>query len=418
MTPRTLLVSADYLDPERPGGSARMAWESARGLAGRGHLVRLAAGLPEPPPAHAEGTFRAEWFPYPPRGRFLPTRARRLAADVRRVTRACLGGVRPDAVIAQQPLTARWIADLPELRGVPIVYVFHSPWHREYELNAGIGVPDAAPPGLSGRLRIGIGGLIRRRWEGKIVREAARVLTLSDSMAREAVAAHGIPYGAIGRIPGGVDLGRFHPAAPQEGVRARLGLPTDGLLLLTARRLVPRMGLPTLVRAFAGLAADFPTARLALCGTGPLEERLRGQVAALGLAGRVTLCGHLPEELLPDALRSADLVVVPSATLEGFCLSMAEALACGVPVLATPVGGMAEVLSGFDRRCLAAGTDEAALAAGIRHLLGDAELRADLGRRGAAFAVERFGWPGVAARLEDEVGHVLGSRPGTAAGSA
>lgn len=380
---RTILTVTDYLDPERPGGAARVAWELARALAARGHTCPIAAGLTLPIPPREEGNLHAAWFAH------APTRPWRMRGEVRRTVEKLLAGRRPDALILHQPLTAWMVGGMPELADVPAVYFFHSPWHREYELNR-----DA--PGL--RTRLGSG--LRRFVEGRVLRRVARVATLSAYMAEEARAAHGLDPARFVRIPGGVDLARFHPVAQDPALRRELGLPERGPLILTARRLVPRMGLLDLVEAFALLAGVFPDASLAVCGIGPQEAELRAAIAARGLGTRAFLCGHVAEERLPDVLRLADLFVVPSRDLEGFGLALLEAMACGVPVLATPVGGMVEILHAFDRRCLADAIGPLALAAGMRRWLADLPLRAEIGPRAAEFVRRTHTWDAAAAALE------------------
>lgn len=376
------LVIADYLDPELPGGSARVAWETARALAARGHDVRLAAGRARACPPACEGGLRADWFVWP--GVLgLPGRVRTAVARL-------LGDGPPDVVLAHQPLSAALALGLPALRGVPLLYVFHSPWHLEYEWNRG-----------RDRWSSWLGSWVRRAIERRVVGRAARIFTLSEAMAREASAAHpGLDPTRLARLPGGVDPGRFRPGPRDPAVRRELGIPEDAVLVLSARRLVPRTGLVPLVEAFARLAQDIPAAFLAIAGSGPAEESVRAVIARHGLGRRVVLSGALPEARLPAVLREADLFVMPSQGLEGLGLALLEAMACGVAVLGTPVGGMAELLRAFDGRCLTAGTDPAELERGLRRFLIAPDLRTEIGIRAAAFARAGRAWENGARALE------------------
>ena len=97
------------------------------------------------------------------------------------------------------------------------------------------------------------------------------------------------------------------------------GLPEDAFpLLLSIRRLVPRMGLENLVAAFPNVRAVFPKAKLVIGGRGPLIESLEAQVRTLGISDAVTFAGFIAEEEVVDYYRGADLFVLPTLSLEGF----------------------------------------------------------------------------------------------------
>jgi glycosyltransferase involved in cell wall biosynthesis len=180
-----------------------------------------------------------------------------------------------------------------------------------------------------------------------------------------------VPARKVRLIPGGVDLGRFRPLEEpaRRARKAALGIPPGAPLLLSVRRLVPRMGLENLLPAFGLLLREFPALHLALGGSGPLEGRLRSLAASLGLAARVRFLGYVPEPDLPGLYAAADLFVLPTTTLEGFGLVTLEALACGTPVVGTPVGATPEILGGIDRTLVAAGATAPALAEAAGRLL-------------------------------------------------
>lgn len=102
-----------------------------------------------------------------------------------------------------------------------------------------------------------------------------------------------------------------------------------------------------LLQALTIVKQKVPDIWLAIAGKGPLRDTLEQQVADLNLTHHVKFLGYLPDEQLPIAYQAADLTVVPSQALEGFGLILLESLACGTPVLCTPVGGMPEVLQPF-----------------------------------------------------------------------
>jgi SAM-dependent methyltransferase len=145
-------------------------------------------------------------------------------------------------------------------------------------------------------------------------------------------------------IGGGVDLARFRPAEDRRAARASLGLALDRPLLFTVRNLEARMGLDTLLEAMAALVRRRPDALLLIGGSGSHRALLEERVAALGLDKHVTFLGFVPDAELPRYYQAADVFVLPTRELEGFGLVTAEALACGTPVLGTPVGATPELL--------------------------------------------------------------------------
>jgi glycosyltransferase involved in cell wall biosynthesis len=154
------------------------------------------------------------------------------------------------------------------------------------------------------------------------------------------------------RIPGGADLERFQPAPDRDAVRQRLGLAISAKVLLTVRRLVPRMGIDALIGAMPGILKVQTDAILVVCGTGPMRKGLEQLAKDLGVSDSIVFKGYIPDELLPLYYQAADLFILPTRALEGFGLSTVEALACGTPVAGTSIGATAEILSDLDARFL------------------------------------------------------------------
>lgn len=177
---------------------------------------------------------------------------------------------------------------------------------------------------------------------------------------------------------GGIDRTLFHPATTDPAPWS--------WRLITTGRFDRRKGFETVIRALPLLP---PAATLACWGRGGGDERerLEGIVAELGLTDRVTF-GSLEREDLPDEYRSADAMVFPSIWAEPFGLVPVEAMACGVPVLATGVGGSAEFLEDGVNCLLFPAEDHVALAERIRRLSDDPGLRERLVTAGLRTAAE------------------------------
>ena len=172
-------------------------------------------------------------------------------------------------------------------------------------------------------------------------------------------------------------------------VRAELGINEETALLVTASRLAPQKALDVLLRALAMLSGD---AALAVLGEGPLEYELRATAAEMGVSERVRWLGFRPD--LPDYLAAADVFVL-SSIWEGVPLAAQEAIQLEVPVVATDVGGMPELIEDRVSGRLVPARDPGALASALDETLRSHELRARYVERAAAdlernFSTERM----------------------------
>ncbi|MBV8883055.1 MAG: glycosyltransferase family 4 protein, partial [Chroococcidiopsidaceae cyanobacterium CP_BM_RX_35] len=140
-------------------------------------------------------------------------------------------------------------------------------------------------------------------------------------------------------------------------------------ILFTPRRLVQRMGLDKLLTAIAQIKPRLPDIWLAIAGLGPQQTLLRQQATDLGLNDHVRFLGFLPDDQLPLAYQAANLSVMPSQNLEGFGLTLLESLACGTPILCTPVGGMPEILAPFSPDLITSSYQATAIAERLEELL-------------------------------------------------
>jgi len=208
----------------------------------------------------------------------------------------------------------------------------------------------------------------------------------------------GFPAQQIVYLPNGIDVHEFRPSEePKSQVRQRLGLPVGGSLLVFTGRLRQVKNLNPLLDALALLSADFPAAHLVLVGEGSERGRLEQHAAELGLGERVRFIGGVDD--VRPYLHAADLFVLPSLK-EGLSNSMLEAMACGLPVVATAVGGASDLIRPGENGVLltpAPSPDE--IAAALRPLLNDPALCREMGRRARQTVVETCSFEVVGERL-------------------
>jgi glycosyltransferase involved in cell wall biosynthesis len=273
----------------------------------------------------------------------------------------------------------------------PYVYSFHAPVHRELLLERHTSYP------LGRRVQpVAVEGL--RRAERFVVRRASRIIVLSEYARSELRLLDPRAAERATLIAGGIDTGRFNPGPGRRDEWSRLAEP----LIFTARRLTPRTGVLELLQAMPIILRSLPRARLAIAGTGRSESLLRREVARLSLESSVCFLGRISDASLVNSYRSADLVVMPSQALEGFGLTTAEALACGTPVVGTPIGATPELLAGIDPALVATDATPEGIAAAIIRLLGDLDLMQAIRQRLRQFVDNDLSWQSVAPRYLDE----------------
>jgi glycosyltransferase involved in cell wall biosynthesis len=182
-------------------------------------------------------------------------------------------------------------------------------------------------------------------------------------------------------------------------LRARWGM--EGPSFVTVRNLVARTGVDLLVDAFARVRAAHSDAGLWIGGAGPMEGAIAARVRDLGMRDAVRLLGFVPDADLADLYRAADCFVLPTRFLEGFGLVTLEALGCGTPVVATPVGANPETVGDWRREAVVAGADADSLAAGMLRMLDALGKDAAGIRRSCAAYAGDFRWERHAKRLEE-----------------
>lgn len=229
---------------------------------------------------------------------------------------------------------------------------------------------------------------------------AGGIITRSGSLS-VLLAEAGVAREKLHPVHNGVDTRVFH-GGDQAEARAALGLPAEGRWLLFVGNLLPVKDPAFLLRAFQKIATAHPGARLALAGRGALRESLEKTAADLGISGRVRFLGPQDAAQIGAWMRAADLFCMTSRN-EGLPNVILESQACGLPVVATDVGGIREVVDEPWKGSLVPLDDlDAWVAAALDHLSQPAG-RARLSQLGMARA-----WPNVAAIYEQHLQNALG----------
>jgi glycosyltransferase involved in cell wall biosynthesis len=381
---RRLLVAS--LSPARGG----MEWHAetvAAGAAAAGWHVTFAAPDVEPlrpviDRLRAGGVTHAR----------VPPAARRRADHIRAVTGfvAVLARTRPDVALLDLPWPRFAFGQLLScsLLAVPTVVVFQ------------------LVPGDVEALRRQIEP---RGWLFRLAKRRQTWIAVSEHARSTVSRLFAAPVGSIGRIYNGVDVARYAGEASADEVsriRASLGIGPDEIMILTVGRLTAQKGLGDLLSAFAKASPSRPFARLLIAGDGPERDHLEGLIASLDLRDRVRLLGNV--ERPDDLYRSADLFVLASR-YEGFPFAMLEAMAAGLPVLATRFGGADEMVEhGRDGLLVPAG-DVDGLADAIGVALDDRGRMTEMARS-ARLKAQRFSSTGMVEQTLAVLDHAASGR--------
>ena len=390
---RNLYLPADF-------GGNRYPWEVTERLARRGHEVVVITGSP------------SRWI-HPPGVRLVTYRASRRtplhtfltnAYGAQRATQALLRGWRPDVVVHSSPETAYWYYRRTERRTrPPSIYIYHSRF-----------VSDAVDR-LSSQVwpLSTIGHLTRRimdRVEVLDYTSPDAIVAVSPFSKTELEERLGGPDPRIEVIPTGVDTNAFRPG-DRASARRELRIPDEAQVIMAVGRLVPVKRYDRAIDALAMLrrSGSGPDYRLIVVGGGPERVSLGERVRAAGLGDAVRFDGFRQGDELRTRYAAANLVLCTS-NFENWSLSLLEALACGVPVLGVPNGGIPQLLATVDKGLILADSEPTTAAAAIRSLIADRARLAELGAMARRIAVSHYDWDVVVERLESSFRRILLAR--------
>jgi len=198
----------------------------------------------------------------------------------------------------------------------------------------------------------------------------------------------GFNQARITRIPNFIDQNLFHPSGKESGDQIRKKLDfTDGKIVTFSGRLVERKGVGVLLEVWRKLIQDHKDVLLIILGSGPLEKKLKNQSKLLGIEENVRFCGFINN--IGNYLAATDIFVFPSFQ-EGFPNSVLEAMACGLPVIATRIGGVVDVIKNEENGLLVEPGNVDQLADALKKLISDPEYASALGKNAIKTVRENY----------------------------
>ncbi|MBA4067321.1 MAG: glycosyltransferase [Isosphaera sp.] len=303
---------------------------------------------------------------------------------------AVLARLKPDVIHAHQIGAAWYVGSAARAAGGPPV--LHTEHGNEFA---------RAPSRLA--------ALKARLFYRRTARLIDRFCCVSDEIAAAVCRWRTVPRAKVEVVTNGIPTDPRPGLVPPEEVRAQLGIPPGAPVVGTVGRLAEVKRQDLLVRAVGRLRATFPDVHLLLVGDGEERGRLEALAAEVGLSGRAHFAGYqsCPEQYL--RIMSAFALTSRS---EGFPVSLLEAWLAGAPAVCSAVGGIPRVVTAGEDGLLFPSGDEAALAAALGRLLGDAGLREELAAAGGRAVRERYSLDRMAAGYEGRYRELLARRGG------
>jgi len=234
---------------------------------------------------------------------------------------------------------------------------------------------------------------------GRLLPYCDAVVAVSD-LTREETIRRGVPAGRVMTVHTGTSLEDREPAIGRDAIRASLGFAADDIVIGNIARLHPEKGQALLIRAFERVSRSIPRARLLIVGDGTLREALRAQASRLGLTGRVTFEPFRDD--LASLLGALDVFALPSHA-EGIPLVVYQAMAAALPIVASDVGGISELLTHENNALLVSAGSVDAVADALIRVAADSQIRGALGKaaRETVYGDARWSMATSTRRLEE-----------------
>ena len=385
------MISHMYPSPVNPTGGI-FVHEQVKALRDRGHDVRVVSPKGWAPPGLsrwssyrdvvAEDTVDDVVVHYPrkltlPGGRLGHRNADAFLLGIRGTVRRIHAEWPIDVIHAHMMVPDGWAAArMGHELGVPAVGTAHR-----------ADVLDVPAQGAKARMRV-----------AEAIQTLDAVVTVSRAIG-DAADAIARPRRPITVVPNGADAAVFMPRDPAEA-RRRLGIPAEGPVISYVGKLVPRKGVDTLIEAMGILAARAAgTPRLVMAGIGGMREPLEQRAAQLDVADRITWLGKVPHDDVGWVMSAGDVFVLPSLS-EGLPTVVCEAMACGLPVVATAVDGTPEIVDDPATGLLVQPHDAGGLAAALARVLDDPDMARAMGAEALRRSEAEYTWAANARRME------------------
>ena len=237
-------------------------------------------------------------------------------------------------------------------------------------------------------------------------RRSDRVIAVSESTRRYLLDREDLDDAKVTMIPNGIDASLFLPASEDQRERARLqfGIPSEAFVIGGVGRLVPQKNFSLFLKVASNVLGGHPGVTFVIAGTGPLESQLREEATSLGIAEHIRFLGYVTDRV---GLYHALDALMMTSDFEGTPMTLLEAMASGLPVVASAVDGIAEVCTHGKQALLVPSGDLGRFQDFLRCIIDGKVLRQNLGDEGRRSVLESYDIRGIARRVEGVYEEVL-----------
>jgi len=346
---KNILILTQELYPDKIGGSAKVAWQQAQIFADLKYKVTIITTASNNAVSHK--SIKVISYPNLNKSKSLND-----LIEGKKAIRNILNKNNFHLVIIHHPYIGK--AFLTLKTKLPYIYMFHSSTALETKWQ---GLDIAHKNNLIGSLVKPFFVHYTKQIETQLLTQAKQIWVLSN-FSEALIKKYFYKVGSkIKKIPYITDLKNFTPPQDKTKLRNEFNIDQKDLLAISVRRLVPRMGLEWLIKAWPSVIKKYPHLKLLIVGNGYLRPQLEKLIAQHKLGNKILLIGKLPETTLIKYYQASDIFILPTLAYEGFGLATVEALSCGLPVIGTNIGATPEIINAFDKHLLLQNIDSPAL---------------------------------------------------------
>lgn len=236
-------------------------------------------------------------------------------------------------------------------------------------------------------------GLFKKTIGRFVLKRSNRVIALTNDMKKEILKI--VDRKDVIVVPNGIEISKFN--LNRDNCRRELNIQENKKIILFVGRLIEIKGVEYLIRAMKEILKDIPDAKLMIIGDGENEKNLKNLSVNLGVEEKIDFIGKVPNDKIPVYMKAADVFVLPSLS-EGFPVTLLEAMAAGLPILATKVGGIPEIIKDEENGFLVQPANSSDIAKKVIDLLADKE-KMEIMKQNNKEKAKNYDWDAIVKQL-------------------
>ncbi len=382
MPPKVCFISPEYWP--LTGGTGSYVYYLSNELLNKGHKIYVVTGSNQTQDIKVNPQLDVSFLKTP---KMPIVKSFMLAGNSYRKLQRVRDTANVDIIHPQLPLTPSFA--VPPNFGKTLVCTVHSTWKGEAEA---IRAEPYMRLNANEKFLVSFNWFLRIFEEGMLHR-ARKIIAVSNFTKWELTNYYKIPEGKIKVIHNGVDINKFKPAEGKRKVKAELGFNPDDIAIVSVGRLYARKGLFTLIQSMPAVIKRFPKAKFIISGKGQSDEmkKLIAHAERIGVKNNIVFTGYYPDKKLPKLYQAADVFAF-STFYEHHPFAVLEALATGLPVVTTTVGGIPETIESGRNGFLVEPFNEKQFADKILYLLEHPGFAAEMGALARKTVVDQLDW--------------------------